>query len=333
MKPLDITPPCAFAAQFLFIIWLVIYEASGSEFNPYVMNGGILAAVAGRDFVVIATDTRLTGPSGYDILDRHHTASRIWAATPLNQLQASRSNSIVNDPLSSIFAPDGSLNIHVFDELLQPDTMASTNTESLLKLLRESRHSQFPPVVVGSVGCQADCEHLKRSMSADLRAAMHFGEVSSQNLVDSMAVALSQALYSRRGFPFGSYCVLGGLSPISGGQVYVYDAIGSYEQVAISCTGTGFELLQPILDRKFAPYEKNDEAAIKSSSVGFFKQRPATQVSSSTVEEAVGLMLAAYQSVAEREIGVGDYVVIYTMQKDIDDRVLSRIWTAALKKH
>jgi hypothetical protein len=76
------------------------------------------------------------------------------------------------------------------------------------------------------------------------------------------------------------------------------------------------------------------------------------------VEEAIEVLLAAYRSVSEREIGVGDHVIFYSVQQaqpsgdtttgrvdnpDDDDnsplspsrKILhrSRIWTAPLKKH
>jgi 20S proteasome alpha/beta subunit len=33
---------------------------AASDFDPYVMNGGLIAAIAGRDYIVIATDTRIS---------------------------------------------------------------------------------------------------------------------------------------------------------------------------------------------------------------------------------------------------------------------------------
>ena len=63
----------------------------------------------------------------------------------------------------------------------------------------------------------------------------------------------TQVLYGRRGFPYYAFCVVAGIDnhcdfDSREGAVYVYDAIRSYERVAVGCSGTGREMLQPILD-------------------------------------------------------------------------------------
>ena len=338
-----------------------------------------MTAVAGRDYMIMATDTRMMGTSGYDILERHHIHSRIWAP-----IYSTASTSAISSASSDInfISPDGSLNINLFDELqkLQQSQPVSSASSSL-RLLRESTtHSHHrlsnSPILIGSVGCQADCEELKRMVRSELRTAIYFGEISVDDSVrphnsfvtsaspsfvsmETMAVLLSQVLYSRRTFPFGCYCILGGMSPDVRGQVYVYDAIGSYEPLAIACTGTGFELLQPILDRQFNPLAPSSSSGSLGSSAlqsGNIIRRPTSlQINCPTVEEAIQILINAYRSVSEREIGVGDHVVFYSIQRIQDDMsgddtkkidqnedgnlpspnmvYQSKIWTAPLKKN
>jgi 20S proteasome alpha/beta subunit len=338
------------------------------------MNGGLITAIAGRDYMIMATDTRMTGSSGYDILERHHINTRLWAPTDSSSSSSSSSSSE-----SDFIAPDGSLNINLFEEIQkihQPHQPSPSTPMSSLRLLRESKiqsqqRASISPILIGSVGCQADCEQLKRMVRSELRTAMYFGEISIDDSVrrhndcitstnsisiETMAVLLSQILYSRRTFPFGCYCIMGGMSLDGKGQVYVYDAIGSYEQLAIACTGTGFELLQPILDRQFNPLISSSSLVTSSLLRGTNIRRPSSlQVDCPTVEEAIQILISAYRSVSEREIGVGDHIVFYSVQR-LQDEVTndgeksststlnesqnnrniqfeSKIWTAPLKKH
>jgi 20S proteasome subunit beta 6 len=246
-------------------------------------------------------------------------------------------------------APDGSLAVNVQRDLCGVATAASSNHEPL-RLLQESideESDMSPPIWIGSCGCQADCEELKRVVQRDLRAASFFGDVigcyNGHNSVspDQAAVLLSQILYSRRFFPYYSFCVLAGLHHDCG-HVYGYDAVGSYEELAVTCAGQGRDLLQPILDQQFTSISR-----VAVSTAGSTQQRvvghiPSTVVDCATPEEAVRILLNAYRSVSEREIGVGDHLIFYTVQKratSADGTRLtsyvyhSKIWTSALKKH
>ncbi|EED90058.1 26S proteasome subunit beta type 1-like protein, partial [Thalassiosira pseudonana CCMP1335] len=208
------------------------------KFDPYQLNGGLVAAVAGKDYVIIASDTRLTD-GGYGINSRRNI-----------QLQ-------------------------------------QTNL----------------PVMIGSAGCASDCESLKRRVRLELDS-LECNFPSGKMGVQSVANLLQQVLYGRRGFPFYSFCVVAGIdrdeqtgdSKCGMGAVYVYDAIGSFERVAVGSAGTGRELLQPILDRMGSIKQNNN--VIQDG------------LAQCTWEEAVNNVARAYQSVAEREISVGDEVVI-----------------------
>jgi len=277
---------------------------------------------------VMACDTRLAGSSGYDISERHHVSRRLWS--PFTTTTASGSSSSSSSK-NTLVAPDGSLAVDLL-ALDEPQATGSTKEDqpALVLLAQETTDekssSSYPSVWIGSVGCMTDCEHLKRDLRADLRAAQHFGDiaVSATSATDHAAVALSQTLYSRRGFPYYAFCVCAGI-----GQVFVYDAVGSYEEVAVACTGTGRSLMQPILDRKFRAARQITTTT--NNGVGSI---PATVVDCESPEQAVHLLLEGYRSVAEREIGVGDRVVFYTAQRMADTgKCEYKIWTALLKKH
>jgi 20S proteasome subunit beta 6 len=316
----------------------VVVLANSNDFDPYDMNGGLVAAVAGRDYIVLATDTRLS--SSYDILERHHVRSRLWAVTSPSSSSTRQRHGMV--------APDGSLAVNVQRDLCGNVVAVSSNQEPL-RLLQESIGGPgvLPPIWVGSCGCQADCEELKRVVQRDLRAASFFGDVSGYcngNSVspDQAAVLLSQILHSRRFFPYYSFCVLAGLHHDCG-HVYGYDAVGSYEELAVTCAGQGRDLLQPILDQQFTSVPR--VAAV--STTGSTQQRvvghiPSTVVDCTSPEEAVRILLNAYRSVSEREIGVGDHVMFYTVQKRpaptdgtrlVSHLYHSKIWTSPLKRH
>lgn len=269
--------------------WLLCRQSLvRADFDPYQLNGGLVSAVAGDRYSIIAADTRLMGASSYDILERQHTRSRLWG--------------IEDQP--GLTTADGSL--------------AWTNEEKRV-LLKET------PVWIGSAGCSADCEMLKRLVRAEVAAGRYFAECHA--LPASMSVLLSQVLYGRRGFPFYSFCVVAGLD-VDGGKVYTYDAIGSYEQVAVASAGTGRELLQPILDRKFASSEEpaDDKGALQHC------RRLSTKVSCSA-KVAVETLIDAYRSVAEREIGVGDHVILCVTEREESGNIQCRVLTVPLKKH
>ncbi|OEU13028.1 N-terminal nucleophile aminohydrolase [Fragilariopsis cylindrus CCMP1102] len=225
---------------------------TSSSFEPYQLNGGLVSAVAGRNFAIIASDTRMIGEGGYVLESRNHL-------------------------------------------------------------------STSAPILIGSSGCSTDCCQLQRNIRADFRAASYFGHISRSN-PDMVANMLSSTLYERRGFPYYAFCVVAGLDQTTKsngnycGKVYVYDAIGSYERVAVAATGTGRELLQPILDRMFEATSSKDQV-------------------DGTANEAVEILCKAYRSVSEREIGVGDKLVIHVSEINSNDEVSRRVFVVPLKQH
>ena len=290
-------------------------SSSSSNFEPYQLNGGLVTAVAGPDYLLVAADTRLM--QGYQILTRHDT-TRIRVIRNDND---DTTTPTISTPTSTPVHPnkvpwsnkDGTLNVDVDRVTSQRKTILETGT------FTASSSSPSILSILASAGCQADVQALHLQLRSQLRQGSAWSETSTcHNL-------LSQILYSRRGFPFYSFCVLaewnnnnnnnniGGpaTNHVACPKVFVYDAIGSYEQVAVATAGTGRELLQPILDQQFSSLlvlhnNPNDDSVVASSSCG---------VVHASKEECMNIISRAYRSVAEREIGVGDALLILVIQR------------------
>lgn len=272
--------------KMLFFSLLTLFVVlTNANFEPYQLNGGLVAAVAGKDYSLIASDTRMMD-GGYEIYSRNHLSSRMWS---------------VHDCNAELLNKDGSVKL--------------PNGEY------EVRISKKTPTFIASAGCSADCEALKRYLRLDLKAYDSFLQPQQ------VAALLSNILYQRRGFPYYAFCVVAGCGE-AGGEAYVYDAIGSFEQVAVASSGTGRELLQPVLDRLFS-----SSSATVTHTAGVMPKVVATQVDCDA-RDAIERIIQAYQAVTEREIGVGDSLVICVTQKQADkDVVICKTMRVPLKQH
>jgi 20S proteasome subunit beta 6 len=189
------------------------------------------------------------------------------------------------------------------------------------------------PIFIASSGCSSDCESLKRQIRSEINAHMHWNHGYKTLTPSGVANLLSQTLYSRRSFPYYSFCILAGLEPSGHGHVHVYDAIGSHERVGIASAGNGKEMLQPILDRLFASegskddfkshgtrLKRDDRAVLASHQrVGLKLQPPVGTHVMCDCKVAEGLLVKGYRSVAEREISIGDNIVVCVIQREIKE--------------
>jgi 20S proteasome subunit beta 6 len=278
-----------FALAIIGTCLLKCVVVESNDFDPYAANGGLVSAVAGKDFCIIAADTRMSG-SGYLLHSRNHVSSRLWTVS--------------DDPIMA----------QVEETLRRSSHDSSSSEASYSPVVERQLLLSQAPVLIGSSGCTADCRALQSDLRADLRAASHFGQTKIQD-PNQVATSLSQMLYQRRGFPYYAFCVAAALdSESQRGNVYVYDAIGSYEQVAVATSGTGREALQPILDRMFE------------------SSRGSPLQVEGTASNAVRKLCEAYRSVSEREIEVGDKLVLHVSEVLDDGMVNCKVIVAPLKE-
>mmetsp|Transcript_16062 Transcript_16062/g.22590 ORF Transcript_16062/g.22590 Transcript_16062/m.22590 type:complete len:230 (-) Transcript_16062:15-704(-) len=198
--------------------------------GPYVNNGGTVLAIAGKGYVIVGGDTRMS--SGYSIMSRD--------VTKLHQLTSK--------------------------------------------------------CVLATAGMQAEAVTLRKVLDYKVvdYAHKHRREIST----DSVSQMLSNTLYYKRFFPYYTFNVLAGLDHHGNGAVYGYDAIGSFELMQYCVTGTGTQLITPILDNQ----------------VGF-KTQPSNKRDLS-LEEALDLAKDCFTCAGERDIYTGDAVDLLIITKD-----------------
>jgi len=312
------------------LVILLAIRRTAAKFEPYALHGGLVSAIAGKDYVVIASDTRLTD-GGYNILTRNHLQSRLWAAT----------NSFGLD--TSLLEEDGSITIPCKTVNEEEQEMKNVATFS------------SSPTFIASSGCSSDCEALKRQIRSEIDAHQNWNYGRDTLTPTGIANLLGQTLYSRRSFPFYSFCILAGLGKDGHAHVHAYDAIGSHERVAVACAGNAKEMLQPVLDRMFATsievindLEVNDNSlstelqrdgrAVHASQqrVGLKLQPPVETHVMCDAKEAMDMLVRGYRSVAEREISIGDNVVLCVIRRVGEGATSSfemQVTKCALKKH
>ena len=118
--------------------------------------------MAGKDFCIIAADTRMSGMGGpYNLNSRNYLSYRIWGVDD-NTIIPKVEDSLRNNP----------------NRAEVETTLASYSTS-------------IPPTFIASAGCSADCQELQRV----IRAATYMGNTQASS--SQVATLLSQMLYLR----------------------------------------------------------------------------------------------------------------------------------------
>merc|ERR1719191_424657 len=93
---------------------------------------------------------------------------------------------------------------------------------------------------------KADAITLHRLLKA--RMVMYEHTHKKQASVTAIAQMLSTVLYGKRFFPYYTFNVLAGVDDAGEGAIYHYDAIGSFERVPYTTSGSGSSLVMSVLD-------------------------------------------------------------------------------------
>jgi len=147
--------------------------------------------------------------------------------------------------------------------------------------------------VISSCGMKSDAIELHRTLKMII--SMYEHKHRRQPSVTAIAQRLSAQLYSRRFGPYYTFNVLCGLDDEGKGAVYHYDAIGSFERVPYTTSGSGSSLVMGVLD---AQIDKGNQLVAT----------PALDK-----EKIVDLAMDVLSSVGERDIHTGDYGEIFVI--------------------
>ena len=114
-----------------------------------------------------------------------------------------------------------------------------------------------------------------------------------QASVTAIAQMLATTLYYKRFFPYYTFNVLCGIDDEGKGAVYHYDAIGSFERVPYTTSGSGSSLVMSVLDAQIAKGNQTvDTPPLDKRGI-------------------VELAKDVLSSVGERDIHTGDYAEIF----------------------
>lgn len=155
--------------------------------------------------------------------------------------------------------------------------------------------------VIASAGMQADMEALHKVLHS--RHVTYAFNHRRPMACSATAQLLSNTLYFKRFFPYYTFNLCCGLDADGRGEIYGYDAVGSFERLGYGCQGSGKELVQPVLDNQ-----------LKAASKLVLPERK--WWSSLPLDQAVDLVKDAFISAGERDIYTGDDVEILIITKD-----------------
>ena len=161
----------------------------------------------------------------------------------------------------------------------------------------------------------ADVETLHKNLQFVIRQY----EMQNKRSPSTACIAkkLSVTLYGRRFMPYYAFNLLCGIGEDGKGEVYGYDAVGSYDKLTYGVQGSGSQLGAPILDNQFVGHN--------------FK----VKILPESQEEVENTAKDIINSIAERDIYTGDFVEVVTCDRNGVRTIrepIRRDWDPSLKQ-
>lgn len=151
-----------------------------------------------------------------------------------------------------------------------------------------------PHTILGSPGCWCDALTFAKVIQSRVKNYLH--EHNRVMSTPACAQLVSTMLYYKRFFPYYISNIVAGLDEEGKGAVFSYDPVGNHERHPYQASGSSCPLIQPVLDHLVGRMN------IESLS--------GTETVEMPLEDALKLIKDVFVSAAERDIYVGDQVVL-----------------------
>eukprot|EP00392_Amoebophrya_sp_AT5.2_P004095 g4100.t1 len=152
--------------------------------------------------------------------------------------------------------------------------------------------------VIVSCGMKADAITLHRMLK--IRITMYQHEHRKEPSTTAIAQMLSTTLYGKRFFPYYTFNILAGTDDEGKGACYHYDAIGSFERVDYTTSGSGSSLAHPVIDAVIQQGNYTEDHKRKTPL---------------KLAQVLDLCRDVMTSTGERDIYTGDACDIFTVDK------------------
>lgn len=150
--------------------------------------------------------------------------------------------------------------------------------------------------VIASCGMKADAITLHKVLKIQITMYQH--QHRKEPNITAIAQMLSTRLYSKRFFPYYTFNILAGVDDDGVGACYHYDAIGSFERVEYTTSGSGSSLSHPVVD-----------AIVQQNNL----KPEARRVGELNTAEIMDLCRDTMTSTGERDIYTGDACDIWVI--------------------